>query len=111
MRYFLIIFLIGLLSVLNISAQSGRIGPKQTALASQVETETKDLTAEQMYTEASLYARNQYAEYEQKKIAYSKPLHEKTIRDQKQLAAKYAVLLAARENPSADDIYYLGMLK
>ena len=45
-----------------------------------------------------------------KKSRYNKLLHEKTQRDQKQLAAKYATVLAARENLSSDDIYYLGML-
>lgn len=110
MYHFLIFFLIVLLTVLNISAQSGRVGPRQTAPTSPVETETNDLTSEQMYTEANLYARNQYAEYEKKKLPYNKQLHEKTLRDQKQLAAKYTVLLAARQNLSNDDIYYLGML-
>ncbi len=110
MHHFLIFFLIVLLGVLNIPAQSGRVGPRQTAPTSSVETETNDLTSEQMYTEANLYARNQYAEYEKKKLPYNKQLHEKTLRDQKQLAAKYAVLLAARAPLSDDDIYYLGML-
>lgn len=110
MNYFLTVFLFVLLSISNISAQSGRVGTRQTAPPSAVEAEIKDLTAEEMYTEASLYARNQYAEYEQKKVPYSKTLHEKTLRDQKQLAAKYTLLLAARINPSGNDIYYLGML-
>lgn len=110
MHYFLTFLLIVLFSIVNISAQSGRVGPRQIAPASPVEAETSDLTSEQMFTEANLYARNQYAEYEKKKIPYSKQLHEKTLRDQKQLAAKYSVLLAARQNPSGDDIYHLGML-
>ena len=75
-----------------------------------VAAQTSDLTAEQMFTEASLYAMNKYAEYEKKKIGYNKLLHEKTQRDQKQLAAKYATVLAQRENLSSEDIYYLGML-
>ena len=110
MRYFLTIFLIVLLSVVTIFAQSGRVGPRQTTPPSPVEAETSDLTSERMYAEANLYARNQYAEYEKKKIAYNKTLHEKTLRDQKQLAAKYAALLADRQNLSDDDLYYLGML-
>lgn len=110
MHYFLIFFLVVLLTVVNIFAQSGRVGPRQTAPPSAVETETSDLTSEQMYTEANLYARNQYAEYEKKKIPYSKLLHEKTISDQKQLAAKYTVLLATREKHTNDDIFFLGML-
>lgn len=109
MRFLPTIFLV-FLSLSNIFPQSGRIGPTQSASTNSAAAETSDLTSEQMYTEASLYARNKYAEYEQKKIAYNKTLHEKTQRDQKQLAAKYAAVLAARENLTADDVYFLGML-
>lgn len=110
MRYFFILLLFFSFFAPNISAQSGRVGPRQNVPPGPVEAETGNLTSEQMYTEANLYARNQYAEYEKKKLPYNKTLHEKTIRDQKQLAAKYAVLLAARENLSGDDLYFLGML-
>lgn len=109
MGYFSLILLIVLFLIPNIFGQSGRVGPRQSPPSSD-STEISGLTAEEMYTEANLYAMNKYAEYEQKKIPYSKQLHEKTQRDQKQLAAKYAVMLAARQNLSADDIYYLGML-
>jgi thiol-disulfide isomerase/thioredoxin len=110
MRLIFTTFLFILFSFSGVAAQSGRVGPKQTSPPGAAVSETADLTAEQMYTEASLYARNKYAEYEQKKVPYNKTLHEKTLRDQKQLAAKYALLLADRENLSADDVYYLGML-
>ena len=113
MRYYFTIFLmIGALTF-NVFAQSRRVNPNRPTAApppNTVAAETSDLTAEQMFTEASLYAMNKYAEYEQKKIAYNKLLHEKTQRDQKQLAAKYATILAARENLASDDVYHLGML-
>lgn len=112
MRYFTI-FTIILISALNSSAQSRRVNPNKPTVeppVNSVAAQTSNLTAEQMYTEASTYAMTKYAEYEQKKIAYSKLLHEKTQRDQKQLAAKYATVLAGRENLSSDDLYYLGML-
>ena len=113
MRYYFTIFTIILVSASSAFAQSRRVDPNKPAVDSPVNTvkaETSGLTAEQMYTEASLYAMNKYAEYEKKKIGYNKLLHEKTQRDQKQLAAKYAAVLAGRENLSSDDIYYLGML-
>jgi thiol-disulfide isomerase/thioredoxin len=113
MRYYITIFTIILILAFNSFAQSRRVNPNRPPLAppvNSVAAETSDLTAEQMYTEASLYAMTKYAEYEQKKIAYSKLLHEKTQRDQKQLAAKYATVLAPRENLTNDDIYHLGML-
>lgn len=112
MRFHLTIFTIILFSVFNSFAQSRRVNPNKTTAppVNSVAAETGDLTAEQMFTEASNYAMTKYAEYEQKKIAYNKLLHEKTQRDQKQLAAKYATVIALRENLSSDDIYFLGML-
>ena len=112
MRY-ITIFTIILISAFNSFAQSRRVNPNRPPLAppvNSVAAETSDLTAEQMFTEASTYAMTKYAEYEQKKITYNKTLHEKTQRDQKQLAAKYATVLALRQNLTNDDIYHLGML-
>ena len=63
-----------------------------------------------MFDEANAFARNKFAEFEQKKIAYSESLRKQTIRDQKQLAAKYAGLLSAKPNLAGEDLYYLGML-
>ncbi len=112
MRYITIFTIIFILA-LNSFAQSRRVNPNRptnTPPVNTVAAETSELTAEQMFTEASLYAMTKYAEYEQKKISYNKTLHEKTQRDQKQLAAKYATVLALRENLTNDDNYYLGML-
>ncbi len=113
MHYYFTVFTIILILALNSFAQSRRVNPNKTSSAppvNSVAAETSDLTAEQMFTEASNYAMTKYAEYQQKKIAYSKVLHEKTQRDQKQLAHKYATILAERQNLSSDDTYYLGML-
>ncbi|MEO6588129.1 MAG: TlpA disulfide reductase family protein [Pyrinomonadaceae bacterium] len=113
MRYYCVIFTFILTFTYSSLAQSRRVDPNKPTVeppANSVAAQTIDLTAEQMFTEASLYAMNKYAEYEQKKIVYNKLLHEKTQRDQKQLAAKYAAVLANRQNLSGDDLYYLGML-
>lgn len=116
MRFISMIFLLFFTAFsADLAAQSGRVGPKQSSEAAaappnSVAAETRDLSAEQMYTEASLYAMNKYAEYQQKKVPYNRVLHEKTQRDQKQLAVKYATVIALRKDLSADDVYYLGML-
>ena len=91
-------------------AQSRRVVPNRTPEPSSLANEVGNLSPEQMYTEASLYARNKFAEFEQKKLPYSQKLHEQTLREQKQLAAKYALALSERENLQNDDFYYLGML-
>ncbi len=110
MNYLLTAFLIFFISISNAAAQSGRVGPKQASPANPIAAESGDLTAEQMYTEANLYAMNKYAEYQQKRIPYNKVLHEKTRREQKQLAVKYAVTIALRKDQADNDIFYLGML-
>lgn len=114
MRFYFTFFTLVLIFTCNSFAQSRRVNPNKTTVTepatNTVAAETKELTAEEMYTEASLYAMNKYAEYEQKKISYNKLLHEKTQRDQRQLAAKYATVLTARPNLSTDDMYFLGML-
>jgi hypothetical protein len=68
------------------------------------------LTAEQMFTDANTYAKKKFAEFETKKIPFSDSLFKRTVVEQKQLAAKYAALLATRDNLKTEDFYYAGML-
>ena len=63
-----------------------------------------------MFDEANAYNKNKFAEFEARKIPYSEQLGLQTERDQKQLAAKYAAAVAARRDPTGDDLYYLGLL-
>ncbi len=63
-----------------------------------------------MFDEANAYAKKKFAEYESKKTPYSENLRLQTVREQKQLAAKYATLASARENSAGEDFYYVGLL-
>jgi len=63
-----------------------------------------------MFDEANAYAKTKFAEFEIKKIPFSDNLLKVTIREQKQLAAKYAAAAAMRPNLAGEDFYYLGML-
>lgn len=103
MRLLLFIFIATL--CVNVSAQSGRVNPTATPAA--VATE---LSIKQMFEEANGYNRMKFAEFEQKKIAYSEKLRLSTEREQRQLAAKYATAAATRTNLSGEEIYYVGML-
>lgn len=105
-----VLFLLSLIFISGAFAQSGRVNPAQTPAANSAISEINDKTAEEMHTEASLYAMNKFAEFEKKKTPYSQALHEQTLREQKQLAAKFATVLAARENLSGADLFHLGML-
>src|SRR5215203_2606967 len=88
-------------------AQSGRINPSATPAGTPVAAE---LSVKQMFDEANSYNRLKFAEYEQKKIAYSERLRLATEREQRQLAAKYANSASTRANGTSEDIYYTGLL-
>lgn len=105
-----VLFLLSLIFISGVIAQSRRVTPTKTVSENPAINEISDKTAEEMHTEASLFAMNKFAEFEKKKLPYSQALHEQTLREQKQLAAKYATVLAARQNLSSDDLYHLGML-
>ena len=94
----------------DISAQARRVRPDNPNQTSAAVNEINDKTAQELYTEASLYAKNKFAEFEQKKLPFSQSLYERTILEQRQMAAKYAAQLSSRPNLTDEDNYYLGML-
>jgi thiol-disulfide isomerase/thioredoxin len=110
MRYLLFLILLSFICTNFVFAQSGRVNPATPTPAASTVTETKDATAEEMFAEANTYAKKKFAEFEAKKIPFSDNLFKQTVREQKQLAAKYATILAARENLQAEDLYFAGML-
>lgn len=110
MRVLLVVTLFCAVFALDAAAQSRRVNPNNPPESAAATDPAADLTAEQMFSEASLYAVKKFADLEQKRVPYNKTLHESILRDQKQLAAKYALLLAKRENLTGADLYHLGML-
>ncbi len=109
MRYFLFLTLLLSLSI-NIFAQSRRVNPNVRTPANPATVEIKNLTVEEMFTEASTYAKLKFAEFERKKIPFTENLYKYTFLEQKQLAAKYAASLSTRQNLAGADFYFLGML-
>lgn len=109
MRRFLILSFITAFAASNLYAQSGRVSPKNPPVDAAL-VELNSLTSEQMFNEATTYAKTKFTEFEQKKISYSDSLYKKILQEQKQLAARYAALLLTRKNLAGDDFYYLGML-
>lgn len=104
-----ILFLILFASAFSIGAlaQSGRdIVPAQTTAAQA----NDGASLEQLFADASGYAKRKFTEYEQKKIRYSESLNLAALSEQKQLAAKYAAIGKTRQNLAGDDFYFLGML-
>ncbi|MDQ3801918.1 MAG: TlpA family protein disulfide reductase [Acidobacteriota bacterium] len=113
MRKFLVLILILLSLTLpwqqRVAAQSGRaVVPGQP---SDSIPESEALSPKAMYEEANAYSKKKFDEFQQKKIPYSEALYRQTLREQKQLAARYAATILARPATLAgEDFYYLGML-
>jgi thiol-disulfide isomerase/thioredoxin len=66
--------------------------------------------AKVLFEEARSYADKQFVEFNKQKIPFDQKLEAKTKQEQKDLAAKYAATLQARDSLADADVYYLGML-
>ena len=111
MHRFTVIFFACFLLTLNISAQSGRVNPNAPTKSSSADANASaPLTVRQMFDEANSYTKTKFAEYERKKMPYSEKLRLQTVREQKQLAAKYAATAAKLADLTGEDFYYAGLL-
>lgn len=110
MRHFTIFTIILTIFTIGIFAQSRRVAPNKTQPSSQAVNEMKEMSVEQMFDDANAYAKDKFAEFQKEKVPFSESLYNRTILEQKQLAAKYATLTMSRENLSGEEFYYLGML-
>lgn len=106
----LFLFLLFLSLSVNTFAQSRRVDPNVAPPTDSAISAINELTAEEMFDGANTYAKNKFAEYEQKKKPFSDALYKQTLLEQKQLAAKYAAVVSLRQNAAGEDLYYLGML-
>jgi thiol-disulfide isomerase/thioredoxin len=68
-------------------------------------------SAEQLFTEASEYADKKFAEMQKKTPAPRQTDFEQVLLEQRQIASRYAVEVATRENLTAEDNYFLGLLQ
>ena len=94
----------------GIVAQSRRVVPTVPNPVNTAAAATNNFSARELFEEANGYAKKKFTEFETKKIPFNDNLLKFTYREQKQLAAKNAAIVAARANPSGEDVYYLGML-
>jgi thiol-disulfide isomerase/thioredoxin len=68
-------------------------------------------TASALYEEASTYGPKKFEEFAKKKVPFDPQLLEKTLQEQRELAARNAKELAARgDKLEGTDFYFLGML-
>jgi thiol-disulfide isomerase/thioredoxin len=86
-------------------AQAGRV-PQSTPGAAPAD----ERPAPMLHDEAAGYAARKFQEFAAKKVPFDATLLEKTLQEQKELAARHAATLAARPNLGTDDLYYLALL-
>ena len=104
-------FVIILGVTLTAYSQSRRVVPTAALKQSDpVNATANEPTVQQMFVEANVYLKNKAAEYDEKKIAFSEALLQRTLTEQKLLAAKYAGIVSQRPNLSGEDFFYLGLL-
>lgn len=94
-----------ILLALAISA-TAQSGPKNN----NAEPPPEKRTARALFDEAYQYTDRKFIELNKQKVPYDKNIEIKTRQEQKDLAARYAALLASRESLSDADFYYVGML-
>ena len=104
-----ILLFILIFSATGVYAQSGRIGTDSASEALGSVDVLKDMTVKEMFDEANGYLKKKFTEFEEKNIIYSDALRQRTVREQRQLAAKYAAAASSREL-AGDDLYYAGLL-
>jgi thiol-disulfide isomerase/thioredoxin len=63
-----------------------------------------------LYEDAIGYSQKKFQEFQSKKLPFDQKLLERTLQEQKELAARYAADLSARPKLSGDDLYYMGLL-
>jgi len=80
-----------------------------TAGATKTSTENESRAATELYQEANGYTRKKFADFEKLKMPYDERIEEKVKQEQRDLAARYAALLASRKL-QPDDVYYMGLL-
>ncbi len=106
------IFSLTLVCALSAAGQSGRTAstvPPNGAETSVAGT-LAEPTVKQLFDDANGYIRAKGAEYDAKKVPFSDSLLSKAKQEQRQLAARYAAMAAARGSLEGNDLYYLGML-
>ena len=119
-RFFLWLFtlLFCCVSINSTSAQSGRVKDTGSAPTTNEANKPSDAkladlndsrSAAQLYEEADNYTQKKFAEFEKLKMPYDEQLEAKIRKEQRELAARYATLLATRKL-EGKDVYYLGLL-
>jgi thiol-disulfide isomerase/thioredoxin len=99
-------------------AQSGRVKDAIAAPGSDEASRTADARrtdlkdsrdAAQLYEEADNYAQKKFDDFEKRHMPFDARLADKIKQEQRDLAGRHAVVLAARKL-EGKDVYYLGML-
>jgi thiol-disulfide isomerase/thioredoxin len=93
----------------GIYAQAGN-EVKTSAAKTTTATNPDGRAASALFEEAANYAQNKFKEFSDKKVPFDPKLLEKTLQEQREMAARYAAQLQTRAALAGEDFYFLGML-
>jgi thiol-disulfide isomerase/thioredoxin len=95
-------------SPLCATAQSGRVLPEKKTASSSVSADAR--TASSLYEEAEKYVREKFEQFNRDRVPYDKERAAQVFTEQREMAARYAAILAGRKSTAGDDLFFLGML-
>jgi thiol-disulfide isomerase/thioredoxin len=84
--------------------------PSRTVSATAQAKVAEESESARLYVEASQYAKRKFEEFARTNVPFDKELEKRTLGEQRELAARHAARLTAREPLRGLDLYYLGML-
>ena len=109
MRSFFALLFILVFAALS-AAQSGRVTSSGKTVLDSIPEPKIEKTSKDLYDEANNYAKQKFDEFKKKNLPYDDQLYQQTLREQRQLAARYAAQIAEKQTVSSEDFYYVGML-
>ena len=96
--------------LLSAPTQFAQCGPTSAAVSVEPVAKADSRSAQSLYEEANGYQHTRFQEFNKQNLPFDRTLEARTKQEQKDLAAKNAMALAARSRVAGEDLYYLGML-
>ena len=115
MKALLFIVLVMVVSVLGADSALGQSGRAKEAAANTEATSSKSgdanekRSAAELFEDADKYVKRKFDAFQKAKMPYDERLDDKIRKEQRELAARYAAVIAKRK-PQGQDVYYLGLL-
>lgn len=113
-RLALVAAAIALCGAPSVRAQTGAAESSSPSAKEASAANEREESAAALYADAATYVERKFADFKRDEVPYDKNLAERTVKEGRELAARYAEKLARRESASralkTDDLYFLASL-